>query len=124
MDVLGSDPLASLGAYRAQAALESANAPAANELEADADAVARNEAVGARFEALLSTMLVKEMRRSVPEGFFGDGPGAEIFDGWLDEHLGAALAEDGTLDLAGMVTTALSRPSEPADSIETENGDT
>ena len=60
------------------------------------------------FEALLATMLVKEARRSLGEGgFFGEGVGADIFNGWLDQHVGQALADGWDLDLAGMVRTGL-----------------
>jgi len=60
------------------------------------------------FEALLATMLVKEARRSLGEGgFFGKGPGADVFSGWLDQHVGQALADGWDLDLAGMVRTSL-----------------
>lgn len=50
-----------------------------------------------KFEALLATMLVKEMRRAIPEGFFGDGAAGDIYSGWLDEHVGQALANDDGL---------------------------
>ena len=60
------------------------------------------------FESLLATMLVKEARRSLGEGgFFGKGPGADVFGGWLDEHVGQALADGWDLDLAGMVRAGL-----------------
>jgi Rod binding domain-containing protein len=45
------------------------------------------------FERLFATLLVKEMRATLPEGFFGEGAGSDVFDGWFDEHLGSALAE-------------------------------
>ena len=62
----------------------------------------------AMFESLLATMLVKEARRSLGEGgFFGEGPGAAVFNGWLDKHVGQALADGWDLDLAGMVRTDL-----------------
>lgn len=51
------------------------------------------------FERLFATLLVKEMRATLPEGFFGGGAGADVFDGWLDEHLGSALAEGRGLGL-------------------------
>jgi|GEM_PF-851016 len=53
-----------------------------------------------QFEALLATMLVKEMRAGLEEGFFGSGPGADTFSGMLDEHLGRELTEQ---PLFGMV---------------------
>ena len=67
------------------------------------------ETAAQKFEALFATMLVREMRRALPEGFFGGGSGAEIYDGWLDEHVGKALARDGALHLAGMIKTNLAR---------------
>lgn len=60
-----------------------------------------------RFEELLSTMLVREMRRGVEQGFFGEGAGADVFEGWLDEHLGRSLARDGVFDLAQAVRVSL-----------------
>ncbi len=68
----------------------------------------READAGAKLEALFATMLVKELRKSLPhEGFFGDGKGADVFNGWMDEFLGQRLAEDGALDLAGRVKVAL-----------------
>jgi len=66
------------------------------------------EEAAEKMEALFASILVKELRRALPEGgFFGDGPGADTYNGWLDEHLGAALAKSGSLDMAGLVKTAL-----------------
>ena len=70
---------------------------------------ADSEEAAQKFEALFATMLVREMRRALPEGFFGGGSGAEIYEGWLDEHVGEALARDGGLQLAGMIKTNLAR---------------
>lgn len=60
-----------------------------------------------QFEALLATMLVKEMRKSLPEGFFGKGPGSDTFGGWLDKSIGDQLVESWDVNLAGMVKTSL-----------------
>jgi len=60
-----------------------------------------------RFEELLATMLVREMRRGVEQGFFGEGAGADVFEGWLDEHLGRSLARDDVFDLAQAVRLSL-----------------
>lgn len=73
-------------------------------------------AVAEEFSALLGTMLVKELRKSLPEGFFGQGPGSDIMDGWLDEHIGKSLAEGWDLDIAGMVKVGL-------DQAEVEGGE-
>jgi len=51
------------------------------------------------FEKLFATLLVKELRRGLPEGFFGKGEGADVYEGWLDEHLGTALSEGRGLGL-------------------------
>ena len=60
-----------------------------------------------RFEELLGSMLVKEMRKALPEGFFGEGPGADVYGGWLDEHLGKALAASGGLGLRDVLLPSL-----------------
>ena len=65
------------------------------------------KSTGKRFEALLATQLVKEMRRSLDEGFFGGGPGSDVFEGWLDEHLGEALTRGRGLGLADAVARNL-----------------
>jgi hypothetical protein len=60
------------------------------------------------FEVHLATMLAKEARSSLGDGgFFGKGPGSDIFNGWLDKHVGEALADGWDLDLAGMVRTSI-----------------
>lgn len=64
-------------------------------------AAGRGEAVEAamEFERLFATLLVKEMRRGLSEGFFGGGAGADVYEGWLDEHLGSALSDGRGLGL-------------------------
>jgi len=69
----------------------------------DAAESGESDQAAQKFEALLATTLVKEMRKALPEGFFGKGAGSDVFEGWLDEHIGNALAESGALDLAGMI---------------------
>ena len=56
-----------------------------------------------KFEAMLATMLVKEMRRSVPEGFFGEGSAGDIYSAWLDEHVGKTLASNDSLRMREMI---------------------
>ena len=69
----------------------------------------RVEEAAHMFEALLATVLVKELRAGLSEGFFGSGPGSDVFEGWLDEHLGTALAEGGALDVAGFIRANLTQ---------------
>lgn len=71
------------------------------------DQAGESKAVAEEFSALLGTMLVKELRKSLPEGFFGQGAGSDIMDGWLDEHIGKSLATGWDLDIAGMVRVGL-----------------
>lgn len=60
------------------------------------------------FEVHLATMLAKEARSSLGDGgFFGKGPGSDIFNGWLDKHVGEALASGWDLDLASMVKKSI-----------------
>jgi Rod binding domain-containing protein len=59
------------------------------------------------FEELLATMLVREMRRGLGEGFFGGGAGSDVYEGWLDEHVGRSLSSDGSLDLAQAIRRSL-----------------
>ena len=76
----------------------------------DAGAQARNgktDQAAKQFEELLATMLVRELRRGLPDGFFGAGAGSDVFEGWLDEHLGRSLARDGVFDLAQEVRVSL-----------------
>ena len=63
--------------------------------------------VSEEFSALLGTMMVKELRKSLPDGFFGKGPGSDIMEGWLDDHVGRALADGWELDIAGLVRVGL-----------------
>lgn len=59
--------------------------------------------VGKEFEALLATMLVKEMRKGMAGEIFGEGSTGDIYGGWFDEHVGRSLAASGAFDLAGLI---------------------
>ncbi|MFN0007796.1 MAG: rod-binding protein [Planctomycetota bacterium] len=61
------------------------------------------------FQELLGTLLVKEMRATLPEGFFGGGAGGDVYGCWLDQHVGAALAQRDSLHLEGIVRESLDR---------------
>jgi Rod binding domain-containing protein len=68
-----------------------------------------------QFEAMLASMLVKEMRSSLSEGFFGKGAGGDVYGGWLDEHIGATLAGRDALHLEGTLRESLDRKARQAD---------
>jgi Rod binding domain-containing protein len=62
-----------------------------------------------QFETVFGVMLVRELRRAMPQGLFGEGAGADVYEGWFDEHLGRALSEHDALGIAGLVKAALQR---------------
>jgi len=72
-----------------------------------AEGPSEHQEAAEKFEALFATLLVKELRRALPDGFFGSGPGSDTYNGWLDQTLGDSLAKNWQLDLAGMVRTNL-----------------
>lgn len=67
------------------------------------------EEAGRKFEALFLSMLTKEMRKTLGEGLFGSGPGADTYEGWFDQHMGDSLAGARALDLAGILRAGLPR---------------
>jgi flagellar protein FlgJ len=60
-----------------------------------------------QFESLFATQLVREMRKTLDEGFFGSGAGSDVYEGWLDEHLGGALANGRGLGLEDAIAASL-----------------
>ena len=79
--------------------------------------------VAREFEALFASMLVKEMRQTLPKGLFGDGPGADTYSGWFDQHVGRQLAETGALDLAGILRAGLPQELSAEGPAAPEEGD-
>lgn len=66
-------------------------------------------AAAKRFQSMLASMLVKEMRTTLPEGFFGSGTGNDVYGGWLDEHVGESLARRDALHIEGMLKESIER---------------
>ncbi len=79
-----------------------------------AEELARNEEAAEMFENYFATMLVKEMRTSLKTGFF-EGPGADAYGAWFDEHMGASLRKGDGMGIGKMVRDAL-RPN-PANRV-------
>ena len=50
---------------------------------------------------------LEDERSGLTSGVFGDGPGADTYSAWFDEHLGNELADSGVLGLAGRLRVAL-----------------
>lgn len=80
-------------------------------------------AVAREMESLFATLLVTELRKGLGEGFFGSGPGADTFNGWFDEQLGASLASRSSLGLADQIQASILREQQArADELMREGG--
>lgn len=79
---------------------------------ASEDAATEAEAVSREMESLFATLLVTELRKGLGEGFFGSGPGADTFNGWFDEQIGASLASRSSLGLTEQIQEAIVREQE------------
>lgn len=61
-----------------------------------------------KFEGLFASLLVSEMKKTLPSGsFFGGGTGADVYDGLLERHLGESLAEGRGFGLADFVERSM-----------------
>jgi Rod binding domain-containing protein len=69
----------------------------------DAPGTADTAQTAKKLESVFATLLVKEMRRSLSDGFFGDGAAGDIYSGWLDDHVGDALADTDALHMREMI---------------------
>ncbi|OYP35229.1 rod-binding protein [Rhodopirellula sp. MGV] len=60
------------------------------------------EQVGNEFESVFVSMLLKEMRNSLDEGFFG-GESSDSFGGMFDMFIGKHLAESNAIGIGQML---------------------
>ena len=95
------------GTQSAVGALEAASR-ARGDQAAQALRHGKDDEAGYAFESFFAQIFVREMRRALPQGFFG-GTGSDVYTSWLDQHLGDALASTDALGIAGMVRAALGR---------------
>jgi Rod binding domain-containing protein len=102
------DSLASLTQSTAHEALRSARAG-----ETKQAAVA--------FESLLGAMLVRELRRALPAGFFGRGAGADTYEAWLDDQVGRTLGERDAFGMRTMLEREIGRIAERRAAEETNS---
>lgn len=109
----------SLAGIQARSILDQARANDVSSLQSTLQGGAHDSpAVAAKkFESLLATQLVKEMRRSLGDGFFGEGPQADVYSGWLDQYLGEALARDGGLHLGEGLKRSLEQKQAAQDAL-------
>lgn len=49
------------------------------------------EKAAEELEKLFVSLLVKEMRQTLPEGFFAKGPGSDVYSGFFDQMMSEAL---------------------------------
>ena len=104
----------SLHGAQAALALAGSSGTSAAALAAELGSLEGAEDASKRFEELFATVLIKELRRGLPEGFFGKDAGADVFEGWLDEHLGRAIARGGALGLGDLVEQGLAQKARAA----------
>jgi len=100
--------LANLDQVKSSEMLRSAQGVGKGESAEDDDKVAK------QFETYFATMLVKEMRSSLPEGMFS-GAGSDVYSSWFDQNIGDALASRDALGLASMIRTAIGRTQHDVD---------
>lgn len=74
-----------------------------------ADGTADSQATARKFEGLLLSNLVGQMRESSGVHFFGDTPGSQVFEGLFDQFYGEALAARGGIGLAKQVSESMDR---------------
>ena len=79
------------------------------------------DAGGEAFETYFATMLVKELRSTLPNGFFS-GAGSDVYGAWFDEHIGKSLAERNALGFAGMIRASMARGEIIGSEQEREDG--
>lgn len=81
----------------------------------DAAAVDRAEnrrEAAIKFEAYLAQIMVREMRKTVPDGIFG-GQAMEVFTDLLDQEVSERIAEGGRLGLADQLMAQMGEPAGP-----------
>jgi len=90
----------------------------ADQLRHQVDPVTRTRAaaqdVALKFEALFTRTMVQGLRQGTKiggegGGLFGDGPGADTYADWFDDHLSASLGKDGHLGVAHVLMREFER---------------
>ncbi len=67
-----------------------------------ADSVATAKDAGEAFEGYMIEMMVREMRKTIPEGIFSNNA-MEMFSGMLDQELAKRIGESGGLGLGSLI---------------------
>jgi Rod binding domain-containing protein len=79
----------------------------------DAHAKAAPKDAGKAFEGMFASMLIKQMRQTLPsgQGLFGHDPG-DVLGGLFDHFMSQYMAEHGSLGIGAVVEKRLARRSE------------
>lgn len=74
------------------------------------------------FEALFLARMMKIMRQSVPSsGLWGNGPGKEIYDSFMDQELGKKLAQREGLGLGKKIYHQVLKREEKSEPLSAED---
>ena len=69
----------------------------------NADKVAKD------FESVFTSMMMKEMRKSIESGSFFDNDKSDVYGGMFDQFLGQHMSDNGGIGMAKMIREALNR---------------
>lgn len=69
---------------------------------------------GEKFEGYLLEMMMREMRKTVPEGLFSSSA-MEMFSGMLDQHIAEAISSGGGLGISTLLQRSLPAAAEQAE---------
>lgn len=83
----------------------------APEQDSSVERAANRREAAIKFEAYLAQIMVREMRKTVPDGIFG-GQAMEVFTDLLDQEVSERIAEGGRLGLAHQLMAQMGEPAE------------
>lgn len=77
--------------------------------QAQRDQGAAIDQVAGQFEGMFLQMMLKEMRKTVPESVFFNSPASRLFQDMQDQQVALEMAKDGPLGLADMLKAGLAQ---------------
>lgn len=86
--------------FQAQMAMQKSAEPRAKQGSNPAEAARK-------FEAYLAQTMLREMRKTIPDGGFFSGPAMDTFIDMFDQAIGESIAEGGRLGLAHQLTRSM-----------------
>ena len=81
------------------------------------DRAERTEEAATELEAIFGALLVKEMRKTLPDGLFGSDA-ADVYGGLFDEHIGRQLAEGEGLGIKQFILRHMILPENNSDASQ------